>query len=307
LTKLGLKSDGFVIGEIPVKSIQWILLSSLIVCASCAPESSFNNSVSIEQETAILDGTMISTRTTPASRSVVYIELLKKNGLRQSYCTATLIAKNIVLTAAHCFDSNLIPEVKSFNVVFNTQVVDFGNRVVRPGIASKIHPDYNSLQRHPRLYDHDIAIAMFKGDLPQGYAPVGIDTDTTADYSNTELYVYGYGRLYDYAGTPSDFGSGGGGYLRRGVMRVNANYHQTPDRYFIASTSKNFVCQGDSGGPEFYNKGSILKVVGVNSAAIGDVLPNGKQLCRGVSQATKVAPFAPWIMNEQKKMLNRYQ
>jgi tryptase len=290
-----------------VKSIQWVFVFSLLVCVSCAPESSLNNEVSTEQSAAILDGTMISTRTTPASRSVVYLEFLKKDGMRQSYCTGTLIAKNIVLTAAHCFDSNLIPDVKSFNVVFSTQVVDFGKRTDRPGIASKSHPDYNTLQRKPRLYDHDIAIAMFKGDLPSGYAPVSIDSDVAADYSNTDVYVYGYGRLYDYTGTPSDYGTGGGGYLRRGVMRVNATYNQTPDRYFIAPTSKNFVCQGDSGGPEFYNKGSVLKVIGVNSAAIGDYLPNGKQLCRGVSQATKVAPFASWIMNEQKKMLNRYQ
>lgn len=274
---------------------------------ACAPESSLNNEVAANQESAILDGTMISTRTTPASRSVVYLEFLKKNGMRQSYCTATLIAKNIVLTAAHCFDSDLIPDVKSFNVVFSTQVVDFGTRISRPGVATKSHPDYNSLQRKPRLYDHDIAIAMFSGDLPQGFAPVSIDSDVAADYSNADVYVYGYGRLYDYTGTPGDYGSGGGGYLRRGVMRVNATYNQTPDRYFIAPTSKNFVCQGDSGGPEFYNKGDVLKVIGVNSAAIGDLLPNGKQLCRGVSQATKVAPFASWIMNEQKKMLNRYQ
>lgn len=290
-----------------MKSVQWIILSSLFLCAACAPNSVSDFTTDGVSESSIIDGTMISTRATPASKSVVYLEFINKANTRVAYCTGTLIAKNIVLTAAHCFDSDLIPNVKSFNVVFSSQVVDFGTRISRPGIASKSHGDYNTLQRKPRLYDHDIAIAMFVGDMPQGFAPVQIDMDVTADYSNVDLFTYGYGRLYDYKGDKTDLGSGGGGYLRRGVMHVDPNYNATPDRYFIATTSPTFVCQGDSGGPQFYNKGNVLKVVGVNSAAIGDELPNGKKHCRGVSQATKVAPFSSWILNEQNKMLNRYQ
>lgn len=290
-----------------MKSVQWIFLSSLFFCAGCAVDFYSDVEADSVSESSIIDGTNVMARTTPAARSVVYLEFLNKSGMRISFCTGTLIAKNFVLTAAHCFDPDLIRNVKSFNIVFSTKVIDFGTRISRPGIATKSHSDYNSLQRKPRLYDHDIAIAMFAGDTPAGFAPVKIDTDVTADYSNMDLYVYGYGRLNDYKGDASDAGNSASGYLRRGVMRVDANYFGTPDRYFIATTSQTFVCQGDSGGPQFYNKDTVLKVVGVNSAAIGDYLPNGKQRCRGVSQVTKVAPFSNWIVNEQKKMLNRYQ
>lgn len=292
-----------------MKSMQWILCSG-IICAlvACAPKSSFENQVTTSsEETAIIDGTLVTSRSTPAAKSIVYLQLLGKDKTAISYCTGTLIAPRIILTAGHCFDPKLIKGFNGFNVVFANQFANAGaTQVMRKGLASSTHPLYNSLPSTPPLYDHDLAIAIFDGQAPVGYVPATIDTNLNADYSNTSVFVYGFGRLYDYVGNPSDLGRGGSGYLRRGQMKIVADYNRTPDRYFISMKSPTFLCQGDSGGPQFYNKGNVLKIIGVNSASNGVIFANGSRSCHGESQATKVAPMSPWIMNEQKKLLNRY-
>jgi len=295
-----------------MKSAQWILLSCVLFCTACAPDLNSNPNSKIDaqfdSEASILNGNLITTRTTPAAKSVVYVELLGRENNRIAYCSATLIAKNFVLTAAHCFDKKLIKNIKSFRVVFSSDVNEGAAPPMRAGITFTNHPAYNTTQPQPPLYDYDIALAMFAGDIPAGFAPVSIDTDISADYSNQELYAYGFGRSVDYFGKPSDsYNLGGGGFLRRGVVRVDGNYNATPDRYFISEQSPSFLCSGDSGGPQFYNKGNVLKVVGVASAAKGVLLSNGRRQCRGSSQVTKVAPVSAWILSEQKRNLNRYQ
>jgi len=288
-----------------VKSMQWILFTSLVLGTACAKETSSQSEVLQRQGANIIDGTQVFTRVTPAAKSVVYLEYYNKDNEVICYCSGALIAPNFVLTAGHCFDERVIPNVKGFNVVFESHRIDFGPRTVRSGVEYEVHPLYNSIVAKPRLYDHDIALAMFGGDMPAGFAPVAIDTDTNANYSNEQIYVYGYGRASDYKGDASDYDSGAYGYLRRGVMKVDEKYSETPDRYFISPLSPTFLCQGDSGGPQFYDKDKTLKIIGVNSAAIGAFLPNGKQKCKGISQATKVAPMSSWIFDEQKKMLKQ--
>lgn len=274
----------------------------MFLCMACAPETSSHSEVSQKLESSIIDGALVTSRATPAAKSVVYLEFFDKNKEVISYCSGALISANFVLTAAHCFDPKVVPNVKGFNVVFENRRIDVGLRKVRQGVDFKVHPRYNSTPSSLPLFDHDIAVAMFRGIVPSEFAPVPIDTDTTANYANENVYVYGYGRVSDYNGDVSDYGSGGSGYLRRGIMKVSSAYTTHEDRYFTNPQSPTFLCQGDSGGPQFYDKNKKLRIVGVNSAVWGKALPNGKQTCRGTSQATKVATFSSWILSEQQKM-----
>jgi secreted trypsin-like serine protease len=287
-----------------------ILISFCVLCLmGCAPEASFNHSISTDNDAAIINGIPMEKRNTPASRSVIYIELIKKNKQTAGFCTGTLIGPNTVLTAAHCFDDELLKNFDSFNIVFENKVTNSFSRLYRHGLSFVNHPKYNSERiKKLKYYDHDIAVASFSGQAPKGFAPVKLDSDITANYIGLSTYVYGFGRSLDYTGDPRTDApqNRGAGTLRRGRMTVGPDFLVKPDRFTTSPNSPTFVCQGDSGGPQFYNENGVLKIIGVNSAAFGTHLPNGKQSCTGTSQVTKVAPFYGWILTEQKKISNLY-
>jgi len=287
-----------------------ILISFCVLCLmGCAPEASFDNSISTDNDAAIIYGIPMEKRNTPASRSVVYVELVNKFRQKVSFCTGALIGPNTVLTAAHCFDRDILPNVVGFNIVFENRVSTAPSRNLRHGLFFVNHPDYNTELKKPKLYDHDIAVVSFAGVAPKGFAPIKLDSDISANYIGLTTYVYGFGRSINYTGDPKkdDPSKSGSGILRRGTMTVGTDFFLHQDRFTTSPTSPTFLCQGDSGGPQFYNENGVLKIIGVNSAVFGTRLPNGKQSCTGTSQVTKVAPFYGWILTEQKKLLNRFK
>ena len=265
--------------------------------AACSPHS-FNSSENLDGSAGILNGELKTNRDTPASRSVVLIELLNRFDQSLTFCSAALIGPHTLMTAGHCFDPRVAGPVTKFRVLFESHYSSWGNHLMLNGTAFKQHPLYNST----RLYDHDVAIGLFSGNIPPGFAPVAIDTDTTANYSNETVYAYGYGRTKDYTGIPGEDLRDSTGTLYRGALRITS-YNDLADRYWTSPNTRAHLCQGDSGGPQFLEKNGTLKIVGVNSASWGEMLPNGVRSCAGKSQATKVAPASGWIRSTEKELL----
>ncbi len=273
----------------------------MLSLAACGPSMN-----SLQTQSArgskILDGAPVNERTSPASRSVVLLEMVNRSRSPIGYCSGTLIDKNIILTAGHCFDITRTPDLAGFNILFVNSLEKKSPANTRRGVSYSLNSRYNS----QKVYEHDVAVAYFRGDIPDGFSTVQIDTDTKANYSSHLVYVYGYGHTSDQ-GRFDGNSSQRFGVLHKGLMTIDNSYTRYGDRYLTSMASESFLCQGDSGGPQFHHEKGLLKQIGINSASLAvRRLPNGKFSCYAQGQATKVAPLANWIRREAQAMKYKY-
>ena len=280
-----------------------LALSAVTVLSACNQNLTGSHPTHqvLEEDTGLtaqlLEGKPVRERSTAASKSVVLIEMTAADRSPIAHCTGTLIDRYTVLTAAHCFDITRIPEIRGFNVIFANSLAEKNQMNTRIGRAYSIHPQFN----RQKLLDSDVAVLFVRAGAPAGFEPVNIDQDVQADYSNEVVYVYGYGRTEDENSSPFK------GVLHKGAMKIDDYFRRFSDRYWTQAASDSFLCKGDSGGPQFYNKGDVLKVVGINSGTLATRrLPDGSFSCRAQGQATKVATFAPWIKYQAAEMRKKY-
>lgn len=233
-------------------------------------------------------------------------------------CTATLIAPNVILTAAHCAtvdpycrtegheDCQAIPAGNGWSADFSMGVAPdvFPSREITwaPVTRFIVHPDFN----RPSFVANDIALAVLARDLPfdgPEYTVWRWDTESPdLPLPPQELFFVGYGITGD------DLMDSG---TRRSVRMSTADFTDTVSgchEYWngqlesvpsiatsqfcfdsLANGRRN-TCQGDSGGPAFSTR-LVDTVVGVTSYGIGG--------CNfGVSFDTRVAHYASWIQSE---------
>lgn len=156
-------------------------------------------------------------------------------------CTATLVAPNVILAAAHCFEGPLVQEDAQGGL--GTFEVNAGCDGAFRVKLTKVRRwgDFGSffIRTH-----NDLAVAQLQRDIPASVAkPLGI---ADRDPSNGDpLTWYGYGRRTQsvcFFNPESD----GKKAVYRGL--------RFPDRPFRA-------CPGDSGGPLIGSNGKIIRVV----------------------------------------------
>ena len=211
-------------------------------------------------------------------RSVVMIV-----GSYGTACTATAIARDLLLTAAHCVQPG----------------ADYKLADAVPGQRPELK-DIARIERDPqfdlkRLIAHlataDVALLKLAQPLEARVPPATIGgADETVAVGDT-LTVAGYGVTVHGADHLD-------GMVRAANLVVTGHPGSLQIRLFDPATKGDTpglgACTGDSGAPAFRNSNGALAIVGVVSWSTGAKLSGG---CGGLTGITPLATYRTWIVD----------
>jgi hypothetical protein len=190
-----------------------------------------------------------------------------------SFCTASVIAQDVVLTAAHCV-SNLS----------NTQVFYRGgqNQLVLFDVVSiAVHPEYRPKIGRKHLISIDLALLRLAEPLPPTFKPVEL-TGSGSIATGQPFRMAGFGRADESV-------SGTSGVLRAGILVASGP--KSPVLVWLTDPDRTGLggCTGDSGAPVLAIGQPALVAVAIRARGI-----NGYS-CGATTEAVLIGPQMPWI------------
>jgi hypothetical protein len=172
---------------------------------------------------------------------------------RELYCTGSLVASNIVLTAGHC----VVPSsghISDWTVSFAATTNTDGGMVDPIRVTKAVpHPDFKG-----GFGNGDVAL-LFLETSPAGLRPMPI-VQHLGDAAGNAITFVGYGAV----GASAD-GSEliGGNDRRRSVTTTVSAVSDT----FLEYRGEKGLCGGDSGGPALMTIDGVETIVGTNDLA----------------------------------------
>lgn len=188
--------------------------------------------------------------------------VIKKSGVRAS-CSATLIAPNVMVTAAHC-----VPNSKDIDIVSGD------SRTTAKCTHNPIYDPHNNPQ-------NDLALCLLKKRVEAHFYGV-VDVVFEDGEIGKSVVLTGVGCSH------SDR-SGNDGLLRYGSAEIISLYTQFGEHIVVWGGA--FLCPGDSGGATYRLNGyqlserSSRRVIGINSKVLIDASSGS------LSRQSFVVPF----------------
>ena len=257
------------------------VLAAALLFSACVEES--NEEMAVEKtEQAIINGYTESGHSAVGALTLTYTGY----GYVGSYCSATLIDSEWLLTAAHCLGNHsdfiVDPSMVEFYIGPDANPVGSGYTKPTNGTFYDVdafipHPSYSDTS-----YEHDIGLIHLSSPVT-GVSPYPINTN--------DLYSLGISNdpavFYVGYGVDNDATQTGGGVKRSTWIDIYSVDSTVYNSYFDSSG----VCFGDSGGPGLRQVGGQWRPVGVNSTVAG----TEANPCHGWMTHTRVDAYASWI------------
>jgi hypothetical protein len=210
------------------------------------------------------------------SRAVVTII-----GSRGSFCTGSLIAQDLVLTAAHC----VLPGA-DYKVILPGETPPRLNDVKR--VAS--HPQFNGAAILAHRASADVALLQLAAPLPASKAPAPLGAPMIPIQIGSRFTVAGVGVVRRGDGKS-------GGAIRAADLAITGKPGSLQIR--LADPLTNNVreglgaCTGDSGAPAFEMQAGRTVIVGMVSWSTG---ANNADGCGGLTGITPLTLYRDWIL-----------
>ncbi len=227
----------------------------------------------------------------PIAKSTV---MIKGKYQRFSFiCSGSIIAEDLVVTAAHCLGPYASAELTVFFGVDKNQ-----SGVTYKVVKQILPPTYIPDQKIDR---NDIALLLLEKQIPASYQPAQMISDSDILKSNDFVLLAGYG--INVTAMPNN-GDGGLGVLRYTEQNIiEPNYGNTEALINIKNKG---TCNGDSGGPAFLQKNNQIYLLGVASRMTDkDIVPGNKPIryeCTEEIVYTNILKQINWLKDAEAEI-----
>ena len=218
-----------------------------------------------------------------AGRSVVMVL-----GSRGTACTATAIARNLLLTAAHCVEPGADYKL--------ADLTDPHTPTLKPIARIERDPQFDIKRLLGHLATADVALVQLPQPLAADIPPVALDDGTKPAAVGDAFVVAGYGVTVRGDGRT-------GGTVRAATLVATGQPNTLQLRLFDPRTKGETAglgaCAGDSGAPVFRDADGRLAIIGVVSWSTGPKLSAG---CGGLTGVTPLVRYREWILERARTL-----
>lgn len=201
----------------------------------------------------------------PLARQSVMV--LSSNG---GVCSAVVVARDVVLTAAHC-----VTGAAEHRVHFRDET---GEPVLITPSAKAVHPGYNAKAIETRQRSIDLALVRIPEALPERFERATLTGTKPNKDEAVTVSGYGLAREGDAKTT---------GTFRSASLKVIEPYGPSKILLWSQGAGVMGACQGDSGGPMAL--GSAVAAITSWSS------PSQGRGCGGTTQGILLGPQREWI------------
>jgi len=201
----------------------------------------------------------------PLARQSVMV--LSSNG---GVCSAVVVARDVVLTAAHC-----VTGADEHRVHFRDEA---GEPVLIAPAAKAVHPGYNAKAIETRQRSVDLALVRIPQPLPERFERATLTAAKPSKDETITVGGFGLAREGDARTT---------GTFRTASLRVTEPHGPSRILLWSEGTGAMGACQGDSGGP-MASGSTIAAITSWSSPARG-------KSCGGITQGILLGPQKEWI------------